>query len=159
MFWTPPCLVVQLSHERVGRVVPEDGGVGHVASRRGGGGGRSVLGGGRGEELLRLGDLACQGVGRIALTLPHEGSGAHTSLPLRGGSPCSEESVGEGGGRARQRGSRGSTRGPSRRKTDGGGWKRRDPTDGQGRQQRRLGQASSAEIGGRGLLESAWADT
>jgi hypothetical protein len=29
----PPGLVVKLSHERVGRVVPEDGSVGHAASR------------------------------------------------------------------------------------------------------------------------------
>jgi hypothetical protein len=87
---------VQLSHERVNRVMLEDGGVGHAASRRGRGRGPNVPGGGRGEELLHLGDLAGQGIGRVVLALPHEGSRAHTSLPLRGGSPGSDESCGEG---------------------------------------------------------------
>jgi hypothetical protein len=53
------------------------------------------------EELLRLGDLASQGVGRVALALPHESSSAHTSPPLRGGSPGSDEGGGEGGVRTR----------------------------------------------------------
>jgi hypothetical protein len=43
----PPSLVVKLSHERVGRVVPQDGGVRHTATRRGGGGGPSIRRGGR----------------------------------------------------------------------------------------------------------------
>jgi hypothetical protein len=86
---------VKLSHERVGRVVPEDGGVGSATSRRGGGSGPNI--GRRGEEVLRLGDLAGQSIGRIALPLPHECSGAHTGLPLRGSSPGSGESGGESG--------------------------------------------------------------
>jgi hypothetical protein len=124
----PPGLVVQLSHERVGRVVPEDGGVGHAASRRVGGGGPSVLGGGRGEKLLCLGDLAGQAVGRISLTLPHEGSRAHTSLPLRGGSPGSDESGDEGGVQTRRRCSWESTCGTTRRNADGGYGKHSHPT-------------------------------
>jgi hypothetical protein len=87
---------VELSHERVGRVVPEDGGVRHATSRRGGGGGAGVQAPGRGEKLLSLGDLAGQGVGRVALAFPDEGGRAHTGLALRGGGPGSDKSRGEG---------------------------------------------------------------
>jgi hypothetical protein len=55
------------------------------------------MGGGGDEELSRLGDLAGQCIGRIALTLPHEGSRAHTGLPLAGHSPGSDEGGSEGG--------------------------------------------------------------
>jgi hypothetical protein len=90
-------LVVKLRHERVGRVVPDDRGVGHAAARRVGGGGPSVVGGRGDEELLRLGDLAGQCIGRITLALPREGSRTHTGLPLGGRSPGSDEGGGEGG--------------------------------------------------------------
>jgi hypothetical protein len=44
-----PGLVVELGHERISRIVPED---------RGGGGSADVVVGVRGEEVLRFGDLA-----------------------------------------------------------------------------------------------------
>jgi hypothetical protein len=93
---------VELSHERVGRVMPEDDGVRHATSRRGGGGGSSVQARGRGEELLGLGDLAGHGVGRVALALPDEGGRTHTDLALRGGGPGSDKSRGEGEVRSSQ---------------------------------------------------------
>jgi hypothetical protein len=93
MFWTPPGLVVKLRHERVSRVVPEDSGVRHTATRRGRGVGPSRRGGR--EEPLRLGNLASQGVGRFALVLPHEGGRPHPGLPLRGGGTRGDESSGE----------------------------------------------------------------
>jgi hypothetical protein len=75
--------------------VPEDGGVRHAAIRRGRGVGSNVLADGGGEEPLRLGDLASQGIGRFSLVLPHEGGSPHTSLPLRGRGTCGGEGSGE----------------------------------------------------------------
>jgi hypothetical protein len=98
----PPGLVVKLSHERVSRIVPEGGRMGRAAARRGRGVGSNVPWGGRGEEVLRLGDLAGQDIGRVALTFPREGCSANASLPLRGGSPSRDESGCEGGIRARR---------------------------------------------------------
>jgi hypothetical protein len=66
-----------------------------VTSRRGGGGGTGVQARGRGEKLLGLGDLASQGVGRVALAFPDEGGRAHTGLALRGGGPGSDKSRGK----------------------------------------------------------------
>jgi hypothetical protein len=47
--------------------------------------------------MLGLGDLASQGVSRVALTLPDGGGRPHTSLPLRGGRAGSDKGGGEGG--------------------------------------------------------------
>ena len=83
MFW-PPSLIVKLYHERVGWIVPDDRGVGHAGTRRAGGGRPDVVRGRDDEQLLRLGDLASQGIGRIALALPSEGSLPHTPRGQRG---------------------------------------------------------------------------
>jgi hypothetical protein len=55
--------------------------------------------------MLGLGDLASQGVSRVALTLPDGGGRTQTSLPLRGGRAGSDKGGGEGGvgTRARKR--------------------------------------------------------
>jgi hypothetical protein len=97
----PPGLVVKLSHERIGRVMPEDCGGRHTATRRGRGRGPANRRGRR-EEALRLGDLTSQGVGRVAFVLPHEGGRAQPGLPLRGGSPGGDEGgVGARAGKGR----------------------------------------------------------
>jgi hypothetical protein len=93
---------VKLRHERVSRIVPEDGGMGRAAARRGGGVGSNVPWSGRDEEVLRLSDLAGQSIGCVALTFPRQGCSPNASLPLRGGSPSRDESGGEGGVRARR---------------------------------------------------------
>jgi hypothetical protein len=92
----PPGLVVELGHERVRRIMPEDGGVVDGTSGRGRGG-TDVPGGGWSKELLRLGDLASQSVGRVALALPHESRRTHTSLAFRGSSTGSHEGGSESG--------------------------------------------------------------
>jgi hypothetical protein len=51
--------------------------------------------------MLRLGDLAGQSVGRIALARPDGGGRTYPRLPLRGGSPGGDECGGEDGVRAR----------------------------------------------------------
>jgi hypothetical protein len=56
--------------------------------------------------VLGLGDLASQGVCRVALTFPHESGRAHAGLPLRGGGPGGDESSGEVEVRSRQTGGR-----------------------------------------------------
>jgi hypothetical protein len=91
----PPGLVVQLRHERVDRVVPDDRGGGGAVARRAGGGGPYVVVDRRDEALLHVGDLAGQGVGRIPLALPGEGGRTKTSLTLSGCSTGSDEGSGE----------------------------------------------------------------
>ena len=104
-----PGLVVELRHERIGRIVPEDNGVSHAGTGRRG---VSHVGTGRGrgsdvgrsrdaEDLRRLGDLASQGVGRIALALPGDGGLTHAGHALRNGGPDSVD-----GGNAVEVGSR-----------------------------------------------------
>jgi hypothetical protein len=81
-----PSLKVELSHERVSRVMPEhrgDGAWPGSDSRCGRdavhaahgvrGGGPAVVGHRRGKVLFRRGNLNSDSVGGIALTLPHEG--------------------------------------------------------------------------------------
>jgi hypothetical protein len=92
-----PGLVVELRHERISRIMPDDRGVGRTVVR---GGGADVVGGRKGEELLRLGDLAGQCIGCLALALPSEGGCTHTGLARRGSGPGSDEGSGEGGVRA-----------------------------------------------------------
>ena len=47
--------------------------------------------------MLRLGDLASQCIGRIALALPSGGGRTRTGLAFHGSSPGSDEGGGEGG--------------------------------------------------------------
>jgi hypothetical protein len=49
------------------------------------------------EELLRLGELADQCIGRIALARPSEGGRTNTGLAIHSGRPGSDKCVGEGG--------------------------------------------------------------
>ena len=67
----------------------------------------SVEGGRRGEELLRVDILLCQGIGRIALVLPSEGGLPQTGLPyhvLRLGSDKGGGESGVGSHRGARRG-------------------------------------------------------
>ena len=62
-------------------------------TRRAGGGNPAVGGSREGEELLRVGDLLCQGIGRVALALPVEGSLPQAGLPRRVLGPSSGEAL------------------------------------------------------------------
>jgi hypothetical protein len=61
---------VELGHEGIGRIVPEDRGGGDAVARRAGGSSADVVVGVRGEEVLRFGDLAGQSISGISLALP-----------------------------------------------------------------------------------------
>ena len=86
---------MKLGHEGIVRVVVDGRGVGQtrsgapIAPTRGGGLG--VVGGREAEELLRLSDLASQGVGRCALALLDKGGHTHAGLTLRGSGPGSDK--------------------------------------------------------------------
>jgi hypothetical protein len=101
-----PSLKVELSHERVSRVMPEHrgNGAGPGSDSRCGrnavhaahgvrGGGPAVVARRRGEELFRRGNLSSDSVGGLALALPHEGCFSQTALSRRVLRTCS----GEGG--------------------------------------------------------------
>jgi len=99
---------VELGHERVSRVMPRDRGGGRRAvtrpnhgARRAEGGSPAVGGSREGEELLRVGDLLCQGIGSVALALPSEGSLPQAGLPRCVLGLGSGEGIGEGGRRTR----------------------------------------------------------
>jgi hypothetical protein len=49
------------------------------------------------EELLRLGELAGQRIGRSALALPSEGGRTDPCVAIHSGSPSSDKGVGEDG--------------------------------------------------------------
>ena len=99
-------LVVKLGHERVGRIVPEDRrGVSHVVAGRVGGCGPDVGRGRKAKGLLRFGDLAGQGIGRISLAFPSDGSLMHAGQVCRRSGPGIDEGSGKGGvGRWRRAG-------------------------------------------------------
>ena len=88
---TVSSLVVKLGHERVGRVVPEDRGGRRGVSRysprarQAGGDGLAVMGGRRGEELLRFDNLLGQCISCVALRsecgLPQTGLPRHILRP------------------------------------------------------------------------------
>jgi hypothetical protein len=149
-----PGLVVELGHEGISRIVPEDRGGGGAVARRAGGGSADVVVGVRGEEVLRFGDLASQSISCIPLALPGQGSRADTGL-----SRCGRCSGGD------KRGGEGGVGGvgvePGRR-----WWGREDtlcqtPTSGHGgsgdggglRHGRRCGWAASAQEGSQGGVE------
>jgi len=69
------------------------------------------------EELLRLGDLTGQNIGRIALPLPGLGRRAQACLALRGSGPGGDESRCKGGVRGRRCVKRQRRRGEKRRAT------------------------------------------
>jgi hypothetical protein len=88
-----PSLKVELSHERVSRVILEHrgDGAGHGPDGQCGrdtvhaahgvrGGGPAVVGRRRGEELFRHGNLSSDSVGGFTLALPHEGRFPKTCL-------------------------------------------------------------------------------
>jgi hypothetical protein len=79
---------VKLRHERVGRVVPDDRGVGHAAARRVGGGPASW-------EAGETRSCSASTIWRASALA--EGSRTHTGLPLGGRSLGSDEGCGEGG--------------------------------------------------------------
>ena len=94
-------LVVKLGQERVGRVVPEDRGVGHAGTGRSRGRGPNVGRGREAEELFYVGDLAGQGISRITLALPGDGGLTHAGHALcSSGSGC-DKGGSEGGGGTR----------------------------------------------------------
>ena len=91
-----PSLKVELSHERVSRVMPEHRGDGAGPGPDGRcgrdtvhaahgvrGGGPDVVGCRRGEELFRRGNLSSDSVGGFVLALPHEGRFPQTGLSRR----------------------------------------------------------------------------
>jgi hypothetical protein len=110
---------VELSHERVSRVMPEhrgDGAGPGPDGRRGRDtvhaahgvreGGPAVVGRRRGEELFRRGNLSSDSVGGFALALPHEGRFPQTCLlrrVLRVGSGEGDDGVSLVGDRWRRR--------------------------------------------------------
>jgi translation initiation factor IF-2 len=110
---------VELSHERVSRVMPEHRGDGarpgpdcrcgrdaiHAAHGVGGGG-PAVVGRRRGEVLFRRGNLSSDSIGGLALALPREGRFPQASLSssmLRTGSGEGGDSVSPVGDRRRRR--------------------------------------------------------
>jgi hypothetical protein len=97
---------MELSHERVSRVMPEHrgDGAGPGSDGRYGqdavhtahgvrGGGPAIVGRRRGEELFRRGNLSSDSIGGLALALPHEGLFPQMSLSRR----VLRTSSGEGG--------------------------------------------------------------
>jgi len=94
-----PSLVVELHHVGVGRIVPDD-------RSRSRGRGPDVRRGWKAEEPLGFGDLAGQGVGRVALALPSESGLTHASPALRSRSTRSDESGDQGGVRTVHHGRR-----------------------------------------------------
>jgi hypothetical protein len=107
---------VELSHERVSRVMPEHRGGGAVPgsdcrdavhdAHGVRGGGPAVVGHRQGEELFRRGNLSSDSVGGLALALPHEGRFPQTCLSrrvLRAGSGECNSDVSMVGDRWRRR--------------------------------------------------------
>ena len=109
---------MELRHEWIGRIVPSDRYVSHAGTGRSRGRGPDVERGREAEELLRFGDLAGQGIGRISLVLPSEGGLTHAGSALCSRSTSSDESGDEGGVRTMRRG---------RRRRGGEGGRSREP--------------------------------
>ena len=94
-----PCLLVELHHVEVGRIMPDD-------RSRSRGRGPDVRRGWKAEELLGVGNLAGQGVSLVTLALPSESGLTHAGPALRSRSTSSGESGDEGGVRTMHHGRR-----------------------------------------------------